>query len=379
MALKFRRYRIYEVVVPARRDILSAQMKGRIYSGSITWDQLPLHLIEAETDAGFIAVGESPRGTSRETVEATLRDLLGRDLSSCTPPTMWMADGDLPQSYPNWSWQMKPNLSYLLMESLWLDAAGKAAGMPAGQLLGGAVRDRVLTDFWANRPDAQTMLALIREGIGLGLHGIKMKSDSTGDTARALVEIAGDLPAGFRVTIDPMNSWRSLRESARWLDQLAKLPLEIQLEDPYPYLVTEDWRQARTYKPITIVCHARSEHDFRIALGNELADAYNLAGGGAFNFQQLAHIAEFYSKDCWQGSALELGVAQHVRLHAASAARACVLASDLQSEWVREHTLINERMQYVDGHALVPAAPGLGVSLDHQAMQRYLKHTWTVE
>jgi L-alanine-DL-glutamate epimerase-like enolase superfamily enzyme len=378
MSLTFRRFRIYEVVVPARRDILSAQMKGRIYSGSITWDQLPIHLIEAETSAGFVAVGESPRGTSRECVEATLRDLLGRDLSTCTPPTMWMADGDLPQSYPNWSWQMQPHLSYMLMESLWLDATGKAAGMPAHQLLGGAVRDRVLTDFWANRPDAATMLTLIREALGRGLRGIKMKSDSTGDTALALLEIAGDLPAGFRVTIDPMNSWRSLRESARWLEKLAALPLEIQIEDPYPYLVIEDWRQARTFKPITIVCHARSEHDFRIALDKGLADAYNLAGGGAFNFQQLAHVAEFYNKDCWQGSALELGIAQHVRLHAAAAARACVLASDLQSEWVREHTLVTQRMQYVDGHAMLPTAPGIGVALDHDAIKRYLRHEWEI-
>jgi L-alanine-DL-glutamate epimerase-like enolase superfamily enzyme len=206
-----------------------------------------------------------------------------------------------------------------------------------------------------------------------------MKSDSTGDTALALLEIAGDLPAGFRVTIDPMNSWRSLRESARWLEKLAALPLEIQLEDPYPYLVTDDWRQARTFKPVTIICHARSEQDFRIALDKGLADAYNLAGGGAFNFQQLAHIAEFYSKDCWQGSALELGVAQHVRLHAASAARSCVLASDLQSEWVREHTLVTPRMQYVDGHAVVPTAPGIGVALDHEAIRTYLQHAWTVE
>lgn len=42
--------------------------------------------------------------------------------------------------------------SYQVMESLWLDAVGKQAGLPAHQLLGGAVRDRVLTDFWANRP-----------------------------------------------------------------------------------------------------------------------------------------------------------------------------------------------------------------------------------
>jgi L-alanine-DL-glutamate epimerase-like enolase superfamily enzyme len=349
-----------------------------VYSGSITWDQLSLHLIEAETNQGFVAVGESPRGTSREAVEATLRDLLGRDLLASTPPTMWMSDGELPQSYPLWSWQQRPQLSYLLMESLWLDAAGKASGLPAHQLLGGAVRNRVLTDFWSNRPAPASLRKLIHEAIKLGLHGIKLKSDSTGDTARALIQIAKDVPAGFRVTIDPMNSWRSLRESARWFEQLSKLHIDIQLEDPFPYLVTEDWRMARNYKPITIVCHATSEHDFRIALNGEIADAYNLAGGGAFNFLQMTHVAEFYSKDCWQGSALELGVAQHVRLHAAAAARNCVLASDLQSEWVREHTLVTPRMQYVDGHALLPGAPGIGVALDHKAVKKYLKSQWTL-
>ena len=378
MSLTFTKFHAYEVVVPARRDILSAPSKGKVYSGSVTWDQLSLHLIEAETNQGFVAVGESPRGASREMVEATLRDLLGRNLLAATPPTMWMSDGDLPQSYPFWSWQMRPQLSYLLMESLWLDAAGKASGLPAHQLLGGAVRKRVLTDFWSNRPAPASLRKLIHKALELGLHGIKVKSDSTGDTARALIQIAKDVPAGFRVTIDPMNSWRSLRESARWFEQLSKLHIDIQLEDPFPYLVTEDWRQARNYKPITIVCHARSEHDFRIALNGEIADAYNLAGGGAFNFQQMAHVAEFYSKDCWQGSALELGVAQHVRLHAAAAARSCVLASDLQSEWVREHTLVTPRMQYDDGHARVPSAPGIGVALDHKAIKKYLKTQWTL-
>jgi L-alanine-DL-glutamate epimerase-like enolase superfamily enzyme len=378
MSLKFTKFTVYEVIVPARRDILSAPSMGRVYSGSVTWDQLSLHLIEAETNQGFIAVGESPRGTSREMVEATLRDMMSRDLLASTPPTMWMADGELPQSYPFWSWQQRPHLSYLLMESLWLDAAGKASGLPAHQLLGGAVRDRVLTDFWSNRPAPAGLRKLIREALKRGLRGIKVKSDSTGDTARALLQIAKDVPAGFRVTIDPMNSWRSMRESAHWFEALARLHVDVQLEDPFPYLAVEDWRQARQFKPITIVCHARSEHDFRIALSGEIADAYNLAGGGAYNFQQMAHVAEFFSKDCWQGSALELGVAQHVRLHAAAAARACVMASDLQSEWVREHTLVTPRMQYVDSHAIVPTAPGIGVALDHKALKKYLKSQWMI-
>lgn len=373
--LTFTHFNVYQVVVPARTDILSASSHGTVYSGSTTWDSMVIHLVEGVTSAGFTALGECGRGTSRAVVENTLRDLLGRNLLTASPATMWMEKGELPQSYPFFSWQVPTNIngerSYQLMESLWLDAVGKASGLPVHQLLGGAVRKGVLTDFWANRPAPETLRALIHEASSKGLQGIKIKSDSTGDMAKAVLEIATDIPADFRITIDPMNSWRSLRESARWFEQLAKLPFTIQIEDPFPYLATEDWRQARTFQPLTIICHARDEGTFRNALRDEIAHAYNLGGGSVYDFMRVTAVAEFYAKDCWQGSALELGVYQHIRLHVAACARNCVLASDLQSEWVREHTLVTPRMQFDGVHALVPDRPGIGVELDHEAVARY--------
>jgi L-alanine-DL-glutamate epimerase-like enolase superfamily enzyme len=377
--LTFTHFRVWEVVVPARADILSAPSKGRVYVGATSWPEMPIHLVEGVTSAGFTALGECGRGTPRGEVEATLRGLLGQNLLTFAPATAWMGWRELPQSYPLWSWEMAGERNYELLETLWLDAMGKAAGVPAHVLLGGAVRNAVLTAFWANRPAAPTLLALIREAKDRGLHGIKIKSDSTGDTARALLEIAPDLPHDFFITIDPMNAWRSLRESARWLEALAKLPCTIQIEDPFPYLVVDDWRSARHFRPLTIICHARSEEIFRNALRQEMADAYNLGGGSAYGFLQVAHVAEFFGKDCWQGSALELGVLQHLRLHVAACVRNCLLASDLQSEWVREHTLVTPRMQYADGHALAPSAPGLGVTLDHAALPKYTRSMFEVQ
>ena len=376
--LTFTQFRVFEVVVPARADILLAPSKGAIYKGTTTWPDMPIHLVEGVTSQGFRAVGECGRGTSRAVVENTLRDLLRRNLLEKTPPTMWMNSGDLPQSYPFFSWTLAGDRSYHLMESLWLDAVGKAAGLPAHQLLGGAIRNEVLTAFWANRPPAETMRALIHEAANKGLTGIKMKSDSTCDTARALIEIAADVPADFRVTIDPMSSWRSLRESVRWIEKLATLPFPIILEDPFPTLAVEDWREVRTYNPLTIVLYARDESDLRRGLRDEMADAYNLAGGGAHDFLRTVVVAESFAKDCWHGSALELGVYQHVRLHAAACARNCVLASDLQSEWVREHTLVTPRMAYNGSYAILPDRPGLGVELDHAAMQKYLRSEFEV-
>ncbi|MEZ4833829.1 MAG: enolase C-terminal domain-like protein [Caldilineaceae bacterium] len=380
--LYFEKFRVFQVVVPAREDILSAPVsKSAIYSGNLSWPELPIFLVEGVTNTGITAVGETDRGTSQATLEATLHDLLGRDLLAATPATMWMSESDavgLPSRYPYWSWEVRGERSYLLMESLWLDAVGKATGLPAHTLLGGAVRKVVPTDFWANRPSAAVMAKLIGEAQERGLRGIKMKSDGSGDTARALLEIAADVPAGFRVTIDPMTAWRSLRESARWFDALAKLDCDIQIEDPFPHQAIEDWQRARGYSPITIICHPRGEANLRLALREEMADGYNLGLGSTYNFLQMAHVIEAADKDCWQGSSLELGVGQHVRLHAAACARSCVLGSDMQSEWVREHTLITPRMAYADGGAIVPDRPGLGIELDRGAVSGYCQREFDV-
>ncbi|MEZ4637965.1 MAG: hypothetical protein R2856_23895 [Caldilineaceae bacterium] len=108
--------------------------KSAIYSGNLSWPELPIFLVEGVTNTGITAVGETDRGTSQATLEATLHDLLGRDLLAATPATMWMSESDavgLPSRYPYWSWEVRGERSYLLMESLWLDAVGKATSLPA--------------------------------------------------------------------------------------------------------------------------------------------------------------------------------------------------------------------------------------------------------
>lgn len=373
--LYFTRFRVWQVVVPAREDIISApETSGTLYRDNLSWPQMPIHLVEGVTSEGFTALGECDRSTPESAVVATLRELLGRNLLDLSPATAWMqprnASG-LPMSYPSWSWQSAGDRSYWLLESLWVDAVGKAAGLPAHRLFGGAVRDVVAADFWANRPSAKTLAILVAEAIDRGLRGIKMKCDSTGDTVQSLVTIAQDVPPDFRFTIDPMYAWRSLRESARYFEQLARLDHPIQIEDPFPYTVVDDWRRARQIGPMTIVSHPRRADIFRHALREEIADTYNLGGGSCTEFLHTAQVAEFYSKDCWQGSSIEMGVLQHLRLHAAACARNCLLASDLCSEWVREHTLVTPRMAYRDAGAVVPNRPGLGIDLDHAAVDQY--------
>ena len=172
-----------------------------------------------------------------------------------------------------------------------------------------------------------------------------------------------------------MCAWRTSRENGRLFEMLAELPCAVQIEDPFPYENRDDWRKVRESRIATLICHARGENVLEAALRDEIADAFNLGGGSAYEFLKLATVADFHGKDCWHGSGMELGVLQALHLHAASCARNCLLASDLQSEWTREHTLVHPRMSYRGNSALLSDAPGLGVELDLKSLERYcVKH-----
>src|SRR3954464_11127275 len=125
-ALTFTKFHVWQVVVPARPDIIAAAVpKGALYRDNVTWPEITVHVVEGLTSEGFVAVGEADRGTPRAEVEATLRDLLGRNLLETSPATAWMqvrADNGLPLSYPLWSWQAAQGKHYFLLESLWFDA-----------------------------------------------------------------------------------------------------------------------------------------------------------------------------------------------------------------------------------------------------------------
>jgi muconate cycloisomerase len=353
-----------------------------LYADSASWPSLPICLVEGRTSAGFIAVGEAGRGESEQAVEATLRSLLGVDLLRQTAATVWMTHappGGMPQSYPYWSWEAGSHRSYALLESLWLDTIGRHTAMPAHTLLGGAVRKQVAVDFWANRPDAGQLAQLVEEAVSLGCRGMKLKCDAGGDTVHAIREIAADVPADFHFTIDPMLSWRNFAHARKLMNMLAPLGVEIRIEDPFPYHLVEDWHHLRrAFADVTIICHARDEQVLRQAVREDLADALNLGGGGAIDFVRSAAIAELYGKDCWCGSGLELGVQQQLRLHAAASARCCTMPCDLQSQWVRQHTLIEPRLHIENGFACVPDRPGLGVDIDRAALKAYCAKQWQV-
>jgi muconate cycloisomerase len=210
----------------------------------------------------------------------------------------------------------------------------------------------------------------VAEARARGFRGIKMKSkigDPTLAQVQAIKEIGGD---DFGVTIDPMWQWLSPHDALHMLKQLEPYAANLRIEDPFPWEQPDMWLRARQAVAVPLVLHARSMAVLKHGLQHGYADNFNCSGYIA-EFMAQAHAVEVAGHSCWHGSSLELGVGQAALLHAAAAARACTMPSDLQSAYIREHTLTTWEWPYDDGTLPLPPGPGLGIELDRVALARY--------
>jgi muconate cycloisomerase len=361
---------IWTVVVPV--------IAGRVNSpafGIPAWPRLPKQIIRLRTDDGVYGLGETGRGCPRNAVEAAAAALVGQD-----PLALPLQDLPLVQveeqrhgpragyEGPNGPGRTSP--AYDAFEMAILDLVGRALDAPAHWLLGGAVRDRVLADYWIGQQMPEDAARNARLGAERGFHGIKMKcaiDDPWEERMQAILDAAGP---DFKVTIDPNERFYRPVEAIALARRLARYPNIAMYESPVPQHNLEWYRQIRAAIDIPLALHLGDAQSVVQAVAAEACDYYNL-GGGMVDFVRTASIVGAAGTLCWHGSGVDLGILEHAMLHAAVCARSCALPSDLVGSWVREDDLIVEPIQFDHGYALVPDAPGLGCELDLEAVERY--------
>ena len=132
-----------------------------------------------------------------------------------------------------------------------------------------------------------------------------------------------------------------------------------------------DWyHMFRQHGIVPVALHLGAPSDIINAIKAEAVDYLNL-GGSMVQFVRNAAIAHAAGIPCWHGSGVDLGIMELSYLHAAAAARNCILGSDFVGSWTRVDDLVKEGLQFEDGYAIVPQKPGLGCELDLEAIERY--------
>lgn len=365
---KVKRTRATPVRVPARPDSVNsdgirdddAEFAKRSITGK-SWPSFTEEIkwiVEIENEDGTIGIGETYRGASRESVEATLKKLAGLNVLQMNWRSVAATDVRV----------------YDAVESAVMDLAGKILQVPVYQLLGGACRDRVECSGWTGRRTSEDAARKASEALARGHRVFKFKCSDTDSIQDWTERIKASCGTEIRLLYDPNQRWKTVETTLRLMEGVDRECM-FGLEDPLNRLDFDGYRELRERLGIPIFLHialpyGQKGSDIITALRERCADGFNF-NGPMFEFVKLADVTALAGLTCWRGSEVDLGILEASGLHAAAAAPSCTLPSDILGELVRVDDLIENPIRFECGYALVPQGPGLGVELDRKALERY--------
>ena len=350
--------------------------------------------LKIETDAGVTGWGEPIVEGRAETVAALVAEmadyLIGKDPAPIEDHWTVLYRGGF---YRGGALHMSALAG--IDQALW-DIKGKVLNRPVHALLGGPVRDRMRVYGWigGDRPD--DLVAGAKDAAAKGLTAVKLLAteelhylDSHAKVDAAVARV-GALRAAmgpdFGIAVDfhgrvhrPM-----AKILARELD-----PFRLMfIEEPLLAEHAEGLREIAnvTSAPIALGERLCSRWDFKKILSDGLVDIIQpdpSHAGGITETRKIAAMAEAY----------DVAVALHCPLGPIA------LAACLQLDAVCHNAVIQEQslgihynrtgdlldyladpsvFAYADGHVAIPGGPGLGVTINEEAVRRAAKdgHRW---
>jgi muconate cycloisomerase len=334
-------------------------------------------IVRVHTNEGLVGLGEATvsalwSGETSQSTVAAIATLLGPALVGHDPRRISQARATM-----DFRIKLNPFTKSAVEMALW-DIAGKAAGVPVYQLLGGKVRDVIPTKMMIGAFDIPRVQSLATRFLEWGIRCLKVKVglDLAGDLARvrAVRELAGP---DVTMTVDANCGWNATT-ARRALEQLRAFNLLV-AEQPIPPGDVEAMAMLRTVGGIPIMA---DESVFTLTdawnvLRGHAADVISVypgKNGGIAASIEIVHAAKAAGVACHMGSNLELGIGSAAMLHLASAAQAIdseTYPADILGPHYHESDLLTEPLALNPDGALVPEGPGLGIELDEEQLARF--------
>ncbi|HXG99551.1 MAG TPA: galactonate dehydratase [Sphingomicrobium sp.] len=279
-----------------------------------------------------------------------------------------------------------------LEQALW-DLKGKVLGLPAWEMLGGRVRDKVRAYAWigGDRPDEIAEAATAR--FAQGFSAVKMNATAELDwigTAKLFDDVVARVEAAHAVGLDVGLDFHGrvhrpmAKQLAKVLEPLGLLFIEEPLLSENPEGLAQIARLIST--PIALGERLYSRWDFKPFFESGAVDIIQpdlSHAGGLLECRKIAAMAETY----------DIAVAPHCPLGPLALASCLQLAACTPNVAIQEmslgihynvgHDLLHfvtdpEVLTPVDGFLPIPEMPGLGVGIDEAAVRSAHedRHRW---
>ena len=334
--------------------------------------------VKVETDKGLFGWGEASVEGQEKATEECIKVLAERSVIGEDPGNI---DRIWQKMYRHGFWKSGfIHMSAIsgIDQALW-DLMGKMYNVPVYKLLGGAVRDKVLTYTHARNGD-DAARAIDNGFAGVKTGGGKAVSihDPAGDPG-ALAERLKDIRdcIGYDKVLCIDNHGQSAPIDAIQ-KMVAALPYKIHFfEEPIPPENTSSYNQLRNAVPTMPIAAGErlfSRFDFREVVQDKLFDTAQpdvCHCGGISEIMKIAHMVEpFHIKIAPHNP--NGPVATAASLHVCAAIQNFdILEFATHSVYQREDVYKNLNLKPKDGYFALPEGPGLGVDLDEEAIAKY--------
>ena len=246
------------------------------------------------------------------------------------------------------------------------DAMGRHLGVPVYKLMGQKVRDAVPAAAWTRPCPPDVFREEVRRAVSEGYRVFKMHSSPLYDVieqTRAAEEVA---PPGFRLHWD-LNRTRTLGVVLPIVEELQQHSIVGFIEDPLPWDDLDGWRSLRSRTSIPLVMHVPP---LAVAQGSVLAaaDLHMIGGHGIGRAMRQGYAYAAANKQVivqQTGNTLMKALTLHQAAVLPTATAHTVNADDQYAE-----DITTARIPVVEGSSRVPEAPGIGVEVDEEALQR---------
>ncbi len=340
-AIRISGYEVVPLRVPMDIRVREAWQRSWFLQNRFQTHHEPV-LVKLKTDSGLVGIGDSmlsPAGT-----KAIADNMVGRS---------------------PWEYLFDDSIRGLLVPVC--DIVGQALELPVSRLFARNPKKRIIQTWWSQcfKPELMASEAKRAESAGYKVH--KVKARPWEDPIEQAEAICSVVSKDFRVWVDANAWWGSVGRTLFITERLAKLGNYFAVESPIRRELLEGYRQLKGKVGLDVTEHMPS--DPMPYLREGLLDAIVVGFPMGRTLMQRALMAEVTGIPLWVEHSTRCGINQVFQAHQAAAFPG--IEYTISVTHMLENDFVAEPFEMKEGFYEVPAKPGLGITLDEDAVDKY--------
>ncbi len=349
-------------------------------------------ILKLHTDEGLVGLGEAPVlkdwggdhgryfGETPQTTVHIINDILAPALTGQDPGRFESIHALMDKAVKGYPY------CKAAVDAALYDLVGKALHVPAYQLLGGLVRERVPIAHSLGLMEIDKAVDEALQAKAEGVKTIKLKGGVDQKRDIALVkQMRKAIGPDLNMCVDANQGYSSAKVAVKIIKAMEEYNL-LYMEQPVEGIDQMAEVARRVDTPIMADESAWTPEDVIEIAQKKAADMvsiYTTKPGGLFKAKKVAAVAEAAGLQCNVNGSVETGVGNAANIHLAASTGvvtyACVVPVSTPKGKGKggiagiyyQDDIIQEPFGFLDGDVIVSAKPGLGIELDEDKVKHY--------